>query len=127
MFTLRWQLTASDLDVQRNTDHELRYSMQASSFQVNDFFEINSRTGQLFVINELDRDMPNGMAEYQITVRAADELRDPNYGYTTVSVRPRDVNDNHPQFVTDPLLGTVPESSAQGEHDFFDAWERLQN
>jgi hypothetical protein len=44
---------------------------------------------------------------------ARDEELNPNYGYTTVSVRPKDVNDNAPEFVSS-MQASVPESSPTG-------------
>ena len=94
--------------------NDIRYSLQGSSFDVSQYFSINERTGQLYVNRPLDRDPPKGRPDYQFTVVAEDERREPNYGYATVSVMPIDVNDNAPQFITDPLEGSVAEHSQSG-------------
>nr|UTK45865.1 neural-cadherin [Crepidula fornicata] len=102
-------MTATDADVDR--DNQIRYSLEGSSFVVSEYFSIEAVSGRLYLIKPLDRDPPEGRPNYQFTVKAADEAVDPNYGYATVSVRPLDVNDNSPEFVTEPLEGSVPEHS----------------
>ncbi|XP_076470425.1 neural-cadherin-like [Babylonia areolata] len=105
-------MTATDADV--NRPNEIRYSLEGSSFPVNDYFRIDAVNGTLEIIRALDRDPPEGRPSYQFTVKAADERIDPNFGYATVSVNPIDVNDNDPQFMSDVLAASVPEDSPKG-------------
>jgi len=48
---------------------------------------------------KLDRDRPNGLAEFKFTVIVADSPIQPLFGYGSVIVRPIDINDNAPVFL----------------------------
>ncbi|KAL8559708.1 hypothetical protein ACOMHN_002241 [Nucella lapillus] len=106
------QAVATDADV--NRQNQIRYSLEGSSFVVSNYFSIEASTGRLYLNTPLDRDLPGGRASWQFTIKAADELENPNFGYATVSVMPQDLNDNKPIFLTDPLEASVPENSLKG-------------
>ncbi|XP_070186866.1 neural-cadherin-like [Littorina saxatilis] len=101
-------VTATDADVDR--PNEIRYHLEGNPAVI-DHFTINPTSGAVSVTRSLDRDQPNGFAIYQFTVAATDERTNPNTGYASVSVRPQDMNDNAPRFITDPLEGSVLEHS----------------
>ena len=108
------QLTATDKDIDR--PNNITYTLQGSSFNVEEFFVIGVLSGELYLLKPLDRDPPEGRPDYQFTVRAADENIDPNFGYASVNVRPQDINDNDPEFVTNPLEASVDEHSPLGKY-----------
>ena len=67
-------------------------------------------TGELYLLKPLDRDLPNGHALYQFSLEARDEVLSPNFGYTTIQIKPIDINDNGPIEVGS-LVGYVAENS----------------
>ncbi|KAL8590527.1 hypothetical protein ACOMHN_010963 [Nucella lapillus] len=117
------KLLLTVLATDRDTDrpNNITYSLQGYGTEPpNQYFRINPITGDLYVINPLDRDTPNGRSNYQFTVVAKDEPTQPwQFGYATVEVLPADVNDNKPTFDTTKLKGSVPEHSQPGTSVMF--------
>ena len=109
------QVEATDRDTDRRNN--ISYSLQGYGTEPpNQYFHIHPVTGQLFVIKPLDRDAPNGRANYQFTVVAKDEPSQPwQFGYATVEVLPADINDNKPTFDPTKLQGSVDEHSKPGK------------
>lgn len=69
--------------------------------------------GEVFLIKKLDRDR---QARWDVNVLANDEPGTPTnrIGYAIVSVFPKDINDNSPEFDLESLNGTVPENQPAG-------------
>lgn len=79
-------------------------------------FSVEPKTGRIYLLKSLDRDQPNGRAEYQFNVLVVDEPNSAQslIGYAYVKIKPIDINDNKPVF-TDDLTGYVPENSQKGK------------
>ncbi|KAH3883569.1 hypothetical protein DPMN_007529, partial [Dreissena polymorpha] len=86
------------------------YSLRFSDSLSQNFFAISSN-GDLSIIKALDRDFPDGLAEFKFTVEVRDAPLDKNplYGYGEVTIRPIDVNDKAPEFPTEAMQMTVRE------------------
>lgn len=112
----KWLLKvrAEDRDIDRN--NTITYFLQGYGTEFpNQFFNISSTTGDIFLIRPLDRDAPHGRPNYQFTVVARDEPSQPwQFGYATVEVLPADINDNKPVFDPTKLAGSVDEHSPRG-------------
>ena len=63
----------------------------------------------------LDRDLPNGKAEFQFIVDVADAQVNPLIGRGKVTVSPIDVNDNAPFFPTNKLQMEIMENKVPGK------------
>lgn len=74
-------------------------------------FDIDRRSGSLVVIKELDREV---CAEYRLEVRILDTSANPQSSAIIVKVELLDVNDNAPEWKTDPLLISLSEDSLVG-------------
>ncbi|XP_071177027.1 neural-cadherin-like isoform X2 [Mytilus edulis] len=110
------QVGATDKDTARTTDFV--YSISSDDNKPNDpTFSIEPKTGRIFLLKSLDRDLPKGRAEYQFNVLVVDEPNSAQslIGYAYVKVKPIDINDNRPEFTTN-LTGYVPENSAKGKN-----------
>ena len=81
------------------------------------YFDINRNTGELRITKPLDRDYPNGKGVFQFTVEAADALenQDPLYGRATITVRPKDINDNAPFFPEEEAQMSIEENKPDGK------------
>ncbi|XP_052798683.1 neural-cadherin-like isoform X2 [Mya arenaria] len=75
------------------------------------YFEIGPVTGDLKIKKALDRDFPNGLAEFKLTVEVSDAPSNQRslIGYGDVTVKPIDVNDNAPVFLDEYLQLSVQE------------------
>ncbi|PVD20719.1 hypothetical protein C0Q70_18878 [Pomacea canaliculata] len=104
------QFNVTDADVDR--PNKFQFSITSTSLL--SFFRIDSTTGQLFLTDKLDRDLPNGRDTYIVDVQVTDELTNPLSGFASVSVLPLDINDNDPMFVSSSLVGSVNENSEKG-------------
>ncbi|XP_033753809.1 LOW QUALITY PROTEIN: neural-cadherin-like [Pecten maximus] len=107
------QVSATDKDIDR--PHNFRYSLNIDDQDPgNPMFVIGPEDGRIFLKRSLDRDLPNGRAEYQFNIIVEDEPGNPQslIGYAYVKVQPKDINDNAPLFVGN-LTGYVPENSAK--------------
>ena len=108
-------MSATDKDTARETDFV--YSISSDDNRPNNpTFSIEPKTGKIYLLKALDRDLPMGRAEYQFNVLVVDEPNSAQslIGYAYVKVKPIDINDNKPVF-TASLYGTVPENSAKGK------------
>ncbi|XP_061183428.1 neural-cadherin-like [Saccostrea echinata] len=104
---------ATDLDVNRNPQNLIEYSLSQDDAVINSLFSIDKNSGVITINGELDRDKPDGRAVYQFTVLAIDEPAAESHltGYATVRVFPLDINDNRPKFDANSLIGSVNEMS----------------
>ncbi|XP_064554770.1 cadherin-87A isoform X3 [Drosophila montana] len=85
------KLQATDLDTGKNA--ELRFRIQQGSF--NDF-DIDERTGEVFVSRKLDYDRRN---TYHLQVQAADKGTPSLTGTATLTINVQNSNDKDPYFV----------------------------
>ncbi|KAL3856809.1 hypothetical protein ACJMK2_011526 [Sinanodonta woodiana] len=106
------KVSVTDPDIARPNNFE--FSLSGSSTDGSDpKFWINQTSGELFLLKSLDRDYPNGRAEYTFNVVVQDEPNTPTvqYGYGSISIKPLDINDNAPVFQAQSLKQDVPEQS----------------
>ncbi|KAL4640550.1 protocadherin Fat 1 isoform X2 [Arapaima gigas] len=75
-------------------------------------FRVDSRTGDIFVIEPLDYEISH---EYYLTVEAADGGTPPLSDLATVSINLTDVNDNSPVFSQDVYSAVVGEDTELGK------------
>lgn len=71
-------------------------------------FDIDRRSGSLVVIKELDREV---CAEYRLEVRILDTSMNPQSSAVVVKIEILDVNDNAPQWKSNPLRISVSEDA----------------
>lgn len=107
-----FQVTATDLDERPN---DITYSLSGYGTQgSNPFFVVDSKTGDIKLLRKLDRDLPEGQSEFTFTVIALDEPGPSELpGYSSVTVRPKDINDNAPRF-DENIKGSIVENSEIG-------------
>uniref|UniRef100_A0A674MUG8 FAT atypical cadherin 1a n=1 Tax=Takifugu rubripes TaxID=31033 RepID=A0A674MUG8_TAKRU len=101
------QVRASDQD--SGTNGHVVYSLDArqSSQEISELFAVNSETGWVTTLKELDREK---MEKYTIGVLATDQGdRVQHVTGTRVEVTVADVNDNPPRFTAEVFKGTVSE------------------
>lgn len=109
------QVHAEDPDIDRRSN--IRYSL-TGQFADQGYFTINEVTGDIYVTKRLDRDKPGGRAVWNFNVLAHDEPGSGQSltGYAIVQVKPKDINDNAPEFDSNRLVGRVLEHSRAGRH-----------
>lgn len=78
---------------------------------VNDTFQINSETGTITTISELDREINE---KYLLKVKATDGGEPPLWDTLQITIIIRDINDNAPYFEPNFYNITVPENIARG-------------
>ncbi|XP_063303933.1 protocadherin Fat 2 [Pelobates fuscus] len=88
------QVLASDLDSGKNKDVSY-YIIGNNTDGINDFFHINSKTGEITTAQELDYEL---RCHYQFKVRAVDNGLPPLHTDALVVINVSDVNDNPPEF-----------------------------
>ena len=98
---LTLQVSATDLD----GDMNLKYSITAGA---DNLFDIDSSSGRLIVIGELDRETK---MTYDLVVTATDSGPVSFRGSATVTVTLTDVNDNAPVFTETVYRATITEAS----------------
>lgn len=101
------QVRATDQD--SGTNGHVVYSLdpKQSSQEISELFAVNSDTGWVTTLKELDREK---MEKYTIAVLATDQGdRVQHAAGTRVEVRVADVNDNPPHFTAEIYKGTVSE------------------
>ncbi|XP_061882625.1 protocadherin Fat 1a isoform X3 [Entelurus aequoreus] len=101
------QVKATDLD--SGTNGHLVYSLdpKQNSQDISELFAINSQTGWLTTLKELDREK---LAEYAVVVLATDQGdKVQHVTDTRVEVTVADINDNPPRFTAEVYKGTVSE------------------
>ncbi|XP_015784984.1 neural-cadherin [Tetranychus urticae] len=77
-------------------------------------FEVNSTTGEIYVLKPLDRDLPRGRSQWRFTVFAEDEGGNGLVGFAEVLVNLKDINDNAPFFPSNIYTGNVTENGTAG-------------
>ncbi|XP_033339373.1 neural-cadherin isoform X6 [Megalopta genalis] len=80
----------------------------------NSKFDINRTSGEIYVLQPLDRDQPNGRPQWRFTVFAQDEGGEGLVGYADVQVNLKDINDNAPTFPQGVYFGNVTENGTAG-------------
>lgn len=75
-------------------------------------FEINSRTGEIYVVGELDREMKDN---YRFVVRAADNGKPMRTADASVEITLSDINDNRPTFTKYEINANVTENEKSGK------------
>ncbi|XP_050738814.1 putative neural-cadherin 2 isoform X2 [Eriocheir sinensis] len=93
----------------------LRYSVSGDGITPNattgNSFAVHPTSGAVLLLRPLDRDPPNGQAQWRIRVTAEDgELS----AYTDVMVNLKDINDNAPFFPTPTLRAAISENTPKG-------------
>ncbi|XP_053376534.1 neural-cadherin-like [Mercenaria mercenaria] len=114
-------VNASDIDGDIDGDGVVRfwYELKFTDDKDQQYFSIDRQSGVLSIVKRLDRDQPNGNAEFIFTVEVADEdpndpSKTPRYGFGEVVVRPIDINDNPPMFPEEARQMTVMENQNPG-------------
>ncbi|XP_013393116.1 protein dachsous [Lingula anatina] len=79
---------------------------------LNNSFEIDSSTGEIFLTGSLDRE---STAYYTLVVSATDKGTPPRSTNTTVNIIVDDINDWPPTFTQNPYIATVMENFTSGE------------
>uniref|UniRef100_A0AAV2LEZ3 Protocadherin Fat 1 n=1 Tax=Knipowitschia caucasica TaxID=637954 RepID=A0AAV2LEZ3_KNICA len=106
------QVKANDLDA--GTNGHIVYSLdpKQESEEVSELFAVNSETGWITTLKELDREKVD---DYTITVLATDQGDKVQHVTSTqVEVTVADVNDNPPRFTAEIYKGTVSEDDPPG-------------
>ncbi|XP_014210543.1 fat-like cadherin-related tumor suppressor homolog [Copidosoma floridanum] len=101
------QVLANDLD--SNENGQVNYSIERGDRQKQ--FAINSATGEITVLGELDREK---MASYALEVHARDNGIPTLSNYVIVNVEILDANDNPPLFSKSNYTAVVQEDKPQG-------------
>ncbi|XP_062404787.1 protocadherin-1-like [Sardina pilchardus] len=108
-------------DADSGTNAELTYSIIMDS-SIKGLFEINANTGEIRVLNQLDREHQE---QYEFHVAAADKGVPSQRGTATVVVRVLDRNDNDPKFMLSgysfSVLENMPPLSPVGMVTVIDA------
>jgi len=73
-------------------------------------FIVNSTTGELFILSSLDRDLPYGRPEWELTILAKYELSDEAFGFADVVIHLTDINDNKPIFEKNLYVVNISEN-----------------
>ncbi|NWI09041.1 PCDGA protein, partial [Crypturellus soui] len=102
-------LTVSATDADEGKNGEIKYTVQIFSEMASEAFRLNTETGDITLIEELDFEKT---ALYELEVQAQDggDLSD----MTKVVIEVIDVNDNVPEISVRSLLSAVPEDSPSG-------------
>ncbi|XP_061626492.1 protocadherin Fat 1a isoform X2 [Phyllopteryx taeniolatus] len=98
------QVSATDADIRSNA--QISYELQGAGSEL---FFIDSETGELKTLKPLDREERD---EHRFKVRAVDGGG--RFCEADVHVTVRDVNDNAPEFASDPYAFTVFENTEPG-------------
>ena len=110
------QVMAYDPDIgDRSGEQNITYYLDASAPAAS-YFHIDSRSGSLKVIKQLDRDLPNGHTPWELFVFAKDENGGPKgiENFVNVKVNLLDINDN-PPFLDMPDGLVWPENKDAGQ------------
>lgn len=101
------QVKATDLDSGTNGNVVYSLDPKQNSQEISELFGINSETGWVTTLKELDREQ---IAKYKIAVLATDQGDMVQHVTgTTLEVTVADVNDNPPRFTAEIYKGTVSE------------------
>nr|XP_056703533.1 protocadherin Fat 2 [Euleptes europaea] len=105
------QVTASDQDT--GSDGEVTYSLVLEAGNIRELFTIDSETGWIMTLKELDCEVQE---IYQFYVVASDHGRKVQFhSQALVEVTVTDENDNAPQFTSKIYKGSVIENSEPGQ------------
>ncbi|XP_064182037.1 protocadherin alpha-8-like isoform X5 [Anguilla rostrata] len=103
-------LNATDLDEGMNG--ELVYSLaERESLNPSDVFAINSITGEITIIGNLDFEENSA---YEIRVQARDKGSTPRSTHCKVLVEVIDINDNEPEITVTSLMSPIREDAQRG-------------
>ncbi|RWS15474.1 hypothetical protein B4U79_12965 [Dinothrombium tinctorium] len=102
------KISAFDLDEGMNA--ALRYSIIGGNTQGH--FQIDSITGEISVISQLDYEMARN---YRLIVRVQDAGSPPRSNTTQLLINVEDVNDNDPKFYSTLFQESVVENTPQGQ------------
>lgn len=101
-------VTAED----RDTNKSLSYSLGSDEPELLKLLQINSTTGEVFVIGRIDREIYNWI---NVTVRAEDNGESSLHGSANLAIQVLDENDNNPVFDDENLHKvTIPEDAPIG-------------
>ncbi|XP_012583224.1 PREDICTED: protocadherin beta-15-like [Condylura cristata] len=106
------KVSASDLDI--GTNGEISYSLFYSSQELSTTFELNSLSGEVRLIKQLDFET---MTSYELDIEASDGGG--LSGKCSVSIEVIDINDNFPEITVSSLTSPIPENSPETEVALF--------
>lgn len=101
-------LNASATDIDSGSNADIQYSIEMGR---TDLFSIDSLTGEVYVLESLDRE--DGLL-YELVLIASDGGSPQLTGTAQVQVTVEDLNDNTPQFLTPQINGSLLESQPTG-------------
>ncbi|XP_029021031.1 protocadherin beta-15-like [Betta splendens] len=103
------RVNATDVDEGSNGD--VTYSFGNVNKQVRGLFDVDSRTGEIFVKGRLDYEVDDS---YEIDIQASDSGALPLRTDKSVTVNIKDINDNAPVIEITSLSNTISEDSRPG-------------
>lgn len=77
-------------------------------------FAINSRSGELFLVVPLDRDLPTGKPKWSLNIYVEDDNGNVLHPNASVVVHLRDINDNAPLFTLNNYIANITENQKAG-------------
>ncbi|XP_046915568.2 uncharacterized protein LOC124496138 isoform X1 [Dermatophagoides farinae] len=83
--------------------------------QILKYFALNRTTGELFLINPLDRDPPNGRSRWRFSIQARNRQTQMILAMADVAITVRDINDNKPLFEQKLYRTTLMENGPAGQ------------
>lgn len=105
------QVTANDQDT--GSDGQVSYSIKSQSVNIRELFTIDTESGWIFTLKELDCEVQE---TYQFYVVASDHGREIQLSsQALVEVTITDENDNAPQFTSKLYKGSVVENAEPGQ------------
>ncbi|XP_046677372.1 putative neural-cadherin 2 [Homalodisca vitripennis] len=111
---LQVNVSDSDIDRPRNIDYFLTGPGVDADVPSNGKFSINKTSGEVYVLQPLDRDLPHGRPQWRFTVFAQDEGGEGLVGYADIHVNLQDVNDNAPIFLQSLSTTNLTENGTAG-------------
>uniref|UniRef100_A0AAR2KTK7 Cadherin domain-containing protein n=1 Tax=Pygocentrus nattereri TaxID=42514 RepID=A0AAR2KTK7_PYGNA len=104
-------LTVNATDLDEGINSEVRYSFKQGQKGISEKFSIDSITGDISVVGELDYESTSA---YEIRVEARDGGSTPLASHCKVLIEVVDVNDNAPDIKLSSLLDSVREDARKG-------------
>lgn len=109
------QISAPRDDIEFRVKTVRQYMTSSSGILRLTIFSNDPRVTLVFFFRQpLDRDQPNGRAQWRFTVFAQDEGGEGLVGYADVQVNLKDINDNAPIFPQGVYFGNVTENGTAG-------------
>ncbi|XP_069825315.1 protocadherin gamma-C5-like isoform X13 [Dendropsophus ebraccatus] len=108
--TVIMKMTATDVDEGANSEIEYSFDDHTSE-SAKGLFDINSKTGEIFVKGPVDYEDSH---YWELSIRAVDKGVPELEGRCIVQVEIQDVNDNPPEMIFTSALNAVPEDAARG-------------